>query len=447
MIYQRVFSRFRRNCFSILLVTLFLLVPLKPAQSTVYSTSELPDPLEDVGHSPRAAAMASAFTASQGTADSIYWNPAGLATIPTFQLSLVHQSWYSGIFRENITAAFPVNDFGSFGLGADYTGFGTLQGYDGNGDPTTSYQPYRYSLSIGWGTQIIPSLAAGWVATSRMDFQSSDDQSLSGYLSAGFLWCPWTPFRVGAFYSFLNSDALAGMGLLKIGGSWSPVLLKDSPTLFLLDFSLPPYGVYSLQGGMEQNLWENFYARAGYQWEWDNNEIPGLRGITAGVGIRLEDWGLDYAFIPYGDLGTSQTLGLTYFFPAPLASPAIPASPLPPKPKTTIAPGAAFKPAESLLPGDKLVNVQVNIQLPQDSGEEPPSPVDPQIKEAISLLVQQVSKNPKDPQGWNNLGNLYWKIGRKDFAAQCFEEILQLQPANQALKDWLDHYKKAHANN
>jgi hypothetical protein len=423
---------------SFILGMVFFPLPLFSSSTTVYSTVELPDPLEDVGHSPRGAAMASAYTAAEGLADSLYWNPAGLSTILSPQISMIHQAWYSGFFRENFISAFPIPHTGAFGVGADYTGYGTLQGYDNNGNPTSSYQPSRYSLSIGWGARLIRPLAIGWVATGRLDSQSSDYHPLSGYVSGGILWSGWKPFRVGAFYSFLNSDDSADMGLLKIGGSWYTELYKDSPTLILLDFSLPPHGVYSLQAGMEQNLWDNFYARAGYQWAWDNNDINGLTGLTAGIGLRFEDWGLDYAFIPYGDLGTSQTLGLTYSFPY--------ITPHPPQKTVPAAPRAAFKPADTLLPGDRLVNVEVKVQLPSGSGSQFATAEDPELQYAIKQQVEKVAQHPKDAKAWYNLATLYWKAGKRAFTAQCFEEILQLQPQNQAIKDWLDKNRQERSN-
>ncbi|MEK7745767.1 MAG: hypothetical protein AAB576_03810, partial [Elusimicrobiota bacterium] len=37
-------------------------------------------------------------------------------------------------------------------------------------------------------------------------------------------------------------------------------------------------------------------------------------GITAGVGWRFRDFMLDYAFVPYGDLGISHRISVTWQF-------------------------------------------------------------------------------------------------------------------------------------
>jgi hypothetical protein len=352
-----------------------------------------------------------------------------MGSIADPQLFLNHQSWFGDLFRENFMTAIPFSKAGVLGLGADYTGYGTLQGYNSIGDPTQTYQPYRISLSLGWAFPFLPHLSLGVAGTGLLDFQSTDYQTISEYLTAGFLWKGLSPVKWGASYSFANSSAPVEMGLLKVGASCPQTLLAQSPTLFLLDFSLPPHGVYALQAGVEQTLWSDIFVRAGYDWEWTNNYITGFRGLTAGLGIRWEEWQLDYAFIPDGGLGSSQTVGLSYFFPQ---SPA--------QPTTSTAPGASFKPANDLLPGDKIVKVEVDLSLPKDTSPET-GPVQPELAEKIHLWVQKVAQNPQDAGYWNSLGNLYWQAGRADFALQCFGEVLQLQPANQALKDWLEKVK------
>jgi len=423
----------RLDCLAFFLI--FILIRPLLADTTVYTTVELPDPLQDVGHSPRAAALASAYTASEGTVDSLDWNPAGMASISDPQLSLNHQSWFGDLYRENIMAAIPFSKAGVLGLGVDYTGYGTLQGFNTSGDPTQTYQPYRVSLSLGWAFPFLPNLFLGAAGTGLLDFQSSDYQNISEFLTAGFLWKGLPPIQLGASYSFANSSAPIEMGLLKIGASCPQTFMMKNPTLFLVDLSLPPHGVYSLQAGVEQTLWSDFFARIGYAWEWTNNYITGFRGLTAGLGIRWEEWRLDYAFIPNGDLGSSQTVGLSYFFPqAPTPKSAAP------------EPGAAFKPAKELLPGDRVVNVEVNLTLPKDATPLDTGPVQPELAEKIKNLVQVVAQDPKNAGHWDVLGNLYWQAGRPSYAVQCFEEVLQLQPSNQALKDWLEKYKNIRSN-
>ena len=91
------------------------------------------------------------------------------------------------------------------------------------------------------------------------------------------------------------------------------------------------------------------------------------------------------------------------------------------------------------------MNVEVDLSLPKDTSPSAQGPVSPQLAENIGNLAKKVAQNPANVQAWNTLGNLYWQAGRADYAVQCFGEVLQLQPSNQGLKDWLDRYKKIHS--
>ena len=53
-------------------------------------------------------------------------------------------------------------------------------------------------------------------------------------------------------------------------------------------------------------------GRAGYNTE--NINTGGLNGFTAGVGIRYRDYSIDYAFVPYGDLGSTDRVSISVAF-------------------------------------------------------------------------------------------------------------------------------------
>jgi hypothetical protein len=43
-------------------------------------------------------------------------------------------------------------------------------------------------------------------------------------------------------------------------------------------------------------------------------DTAGFNGVTAGVGFTYKDYQLDYAYVPYGDLGGTQRTSLTIRF-------------------------------------------------------------------------------------------------------------------------------------
>src|ERR1039458_9563464 len=110
------------------------------AGQITYSTAFIPFPLEATDQSPRAAGLASAFTCAEGDSSCLYYNPAGLATVTDPQISLVHQSLLANLSRENISGGLGLGKAGGLAFGADYLGYGILQGYDVNGLSTAPYQ-------------------------------------------------------------------------------------------------------------------------------------------------------------------------------------------------------------------------------------------------------------------------------------------------------------------
>jgi len=402
------------------------------AAQTVYTTVQIPYPLENMGHSPRALALGSAYSAAEGDASCLYWNPAGLDGLPSGEISLIHESWLADISQETFLASLPLAKLGTLALGANYLNFGSLDGYDNLGESTAASHPFRGSLALGWGGTLWHGLSLGLSGKGFYQSLTSDLNSVCGSLTAGFLWRVLPTLRVGAFYTFLASASAPDLGLFKLGETWAVSILKGSPTLFVMDFSMPPKGVYLLQGGVEQVFLSRFFARVGYQQELRDNQIQGFRGLTAGAGIDWEGFDLDYSYIPDGDLGFAQMLGLTYHFPEP-------------KPKAASSGSAlSFKPPAEITSADRVVQVEVHFDLPSSPNSGAPTQVSPGLQKDLDEASSKVQANPKDAKAWVALGNLYWQAGQPEFTLQSFEEALKLEPQNTQLKAWLDQYHRIH---
>jgi tetratricopeptide (TPR) repeat protein len=61
--------------------------------------------------------------------------------------------------------------------------------------------------------------------------------------------------------------------------------------------------------------------------------------------------------------------------------------------------------------------------------------------EAVKAYVDWIGKNPRDAQAWWELGVLYYRLGKKEYAVKCFESVLNLDPGNKNLADWLKKNK------
>ena len=347
------------------------------------------------------------------------------------ELSVVHESWLSDMSQETFLASLSLGKAGALAIGANYLNLGTLDGYDASGDASSPLHPFRGSLAFGWGGTLAHDLSVGLGGKTFYQSLTTGTESLCGSLTAGIIWRALPTLRLGAYYSFLASADSPDLGLLKIGETWSIPFLKESPTLLLFDFSLPPKGVYLIQAGVEQKILSKFFARLGYQQELRDNQIEGFRGLTVGLGVELEGFDLDYSYLPNGALGFSQMVGLTYHFAGE-------------KPKVPKESALSFKPPSETTSLDKVVQIEVHFELPESSAANGSAVISPEIQKKLDLANQKVQANPKDPAAWVVLGNLYWQTGQPEFTVQSFEEALKLNPGNEQIRAWLDNYRKLH---
>jgi hypothetical protein len=281
----------------------------------VNSVASLADPLDNNGGGARAEGMGSAFVGVADDAETLLWNPAGLGLLPTAELELDHNSWIAGILQETGIITFPAGELGGFGLDADYVNYGTLNSYDENGNQTGVYSPYRFGLGAGWGKELLPGFSAGLSLNgSTQDIDGSSYSDLSGNLGA--LWCPMPNLRIGLAYNNLGTQ-VAGYALdssLNGGASYRFDLTQNNRLLLTGAASWEPQGVNRLQVGAEDTIQSTLALRIGYQDNLATTDISGLAGLSAGLGLILGGLTVDYAFVPYGDLGDSNRISLGYKF-------------------------------------------------------------------------------------------------------------------------------------
>ena len=222
---------------------------------------------------------------------------------------------------------------------------------------------------------------------------------------------------------------------------------KTDSLLTALSGYYEPGGVSRLQGGVEAGFQKSYFLRAGYQLPLSDNQITGFSNFSAGAGIRFGRVTLDYAYLPYGNLGASQRISLTYDFLNPTPVPARPitvlAPPLPAKPVTVVV-TAVPTPAPSVTPGPPKPNVQVHFVIPAIA-------LTPDSGVGNFALEEKYEKateaNPNDAVAWRNLGLAYWNAGKTGLSLQCFEQALRLNPSDRELKTWLELYRAKHPPN
>jgi tetratricopeptide (TPR) repeat protein len=400
---------------------------------TLYAANSLVQPLNDTGGSARALAMGSAFVGVADDSSALLWNPAGLGVMKEGQLALHTDSWLVGTFQESLVVGMPAGNMGGFGVMASYLDYGTFQGRDASGNITSNYTANKAGFSLGWGKLLAPGFSMGLALNGTQQAVLGNSYLLAAG-SLGLLFDIDPHLRFGtALIDFGGNQAQGWVtSAIRAGFSYKTSFSSSHSFLLSLGGTLEPQGVDRLEVGAEYAFRSQYFLRVGYDYYFQDNLIEGIQGFTAGAGIRLGDLQLDYAYLPYGDLGTSNQISLSYLFPQAKPQPAAVSNPG--------APPALFKPEAGTDAPKNVLTMQFDV---------PPDPLaqaqtlDGQGRtvEAMRIYEYYLKQNGQDANAWYYLGADYYKLDQKSYAVMCFEKVLKLKPDFQGLADWLQKYK------
>jgi hypothetical protein len=213
--------------------------------------------------------------------------------------------------HEYVAGAYGLEGIGTFGLAFDYWGSGAIQAVNIRGESIPGYvfSAADWSLNLGYGRSISDfSVGLG------LKFIHQQHESLS--TSA------WA-FDVGAMYKTPLKGLRAGISVANIGTKAK--LYEESYNLPLQarlgwrydisivgvtqDFIISGTEKPGIAAGAECRPVEILALRVGYR---TGSDYDGFSGLRAGLGISWQGIGVDYAFAPYGKLGASHRVSISY---------------------------------------------------------------------------------------------------------------------------------------
>jgi outer membrane protein OmpA-like peptidoglycan-associated protein len=259
----------------------------------------------------RAVAMGGAYTALASDSSALLYNPSGLARVRLNEATFMHNRYLQGASQEYAAFASPRG----WGLQANFLSFGSLSrttyaNPDGSGLGEASLTDM--ALGAGYARPLAAWLAVG--AGGKYIQETIDGtraRSLAADLGA-MLFLPALP------------GLSAGICLQNAGPSVRFQTAKENLPLQLRSgaaFEVEAFGTKNtvaldllkgrsqgpvLAAGAESRLAGPLAVRAGFC----TGNDAGL-GVTAGFGLAFESWGMDYAFVPMGDLGSAHRLSAT----------------------------------------------------------------------------------------------------------------------------------------
>ena len=272
-------------------------------------------PLDPALGSARAKAMGSAFVGMADDASALWWNPVGLGQLAAPQLSAHYNQWLVDTSQGSLVFATPIEEGYGLGLGINYVSLGQFENRASNGVLTGTSSADEWDMVGGYCMELSPKLWAGLSLQGHFESLAGiGDQAYSG--SLGILWAVQPEFKLGLCLNQIGwaSSGSATSSALRLGGSEDLSLGKDNQLLLALAGELDGGSLGRLQIGAEDKLFKVISVRAGYQWMSTDMQLQWTSGLQAGVGFTLQGVRLDCAIQPFGDLGTTNLISLTYQF-------------------------------------------------------------------------------------------------------------------------------------
>ncbi|MFH1415549.1 MAG: PorV/PorQ family protein [Elusimicrobiota bacterium] len=266
----------------------------------------------------RAAGMGEAYCAAYGNPDAVYWNPAGLSSIRDMQISAMHAVWFEDIFYDYLTFAYPGRK-GVAAVSVNYLGMDPIAGYYNTGAASgEQYSPYDIIIIIS-GAKVINSNMCG-INIKFIQSAIDDEKALAfagdiGYMKGFmddrlFFGCSLQNAGMGIKYREISEPLPLN---IKSGICYSAVPERLS---IYFDSNFPIDNSPSVHAGGEYNMrvaGMDCWLRTGYRTS-TLNDLGVTSGLSFGGGLGLAGVVVDYAWVPYGSLGSTHRISFRYTF-------------------------------------------------------------------------------------------------------------------------------------
>ncbi len=260
---------------------------------------------------PRSSALGSSYAGIADDPGAAFFNPAGLAGIEGIEASLSYQRPYGLSFFDEFAGAvvLPLNQYGVAALSVQNFSV-NYQGNDLSAERAlalsygaTVLQDIHTSLAIGltgkWLYWKLGDTVPGATGT-----PVSLGQASTFGLDVGVQASLWRRTRVGAAIVNVNNPTL---------GDPTP---HDLPQIFRAGISYEPTPTVATVIGAERILGQDVEFGAGVE-AWVFPELALRVGInsnpnrfTAGIGLRIRQFGLDYAFLTHPQLPSTHQVSI-----------------------------------------------------------------------------------------------------------------------------------------
>lgn len=256
----------------------------------------------------RPAALGGAYAAAAQDANALLYNPAGLAGIEHHQATFQHTEHFENVTQEYGAIALKQG----FGFMINTLSFGKIQRTtvsNPRGTGLGTFGVLDWAVSLGYGRKFRGGFVNVGLAVKYLREKIDTVKAKAGAVDIGVMLHPSPSVSFGLAVQNLGpkarfQSAKEALPLnVKAGLAWQ--FLNSG--LFVTDINLPKHGSLTIHIGGEYVAYKMLALRIGY-----NGRNDAGSGITAGGGFQFSNLSIDYAFVPYGDLGNSHRMSLSY---------------------------------------------------------------------------------------------------------------------------------------
>ncbi|MBN2379613.1 PorV/PorQ family protein [candidate division WOR-3 bacterium] len=320
-------------------LTVLLLVSTVAFAQFTGSIGTTANPLLKIGFGPRAAAMGNAYVGLSTDITGLWWNPAGLNQLNTYEAMASHHEWFHGIRDEFLALIWPQSPKNTYSFGLNFTSITGIEWWGADNRPGDDGTEVAYisayeAMFIGAFTRQITNQFGVGVSVKGMFESLYGSSGFGGGLDVGLHYKASPVISLGAVLQNLGAMAYGGRTCMtpiqaQVGAALTLENLMNGAN-FLLDVQVPLDNNVSVHVGAEVWPLEILAVRIGYQTgpqslfkkidttgTVSTSEQVGLgplAGLTGGVGVVLDQYRVDYTIAPYGALGLTHRIALIAAF-------------------------------------------------------------------------------------------------------------------------------------
>ncbi len=261
----------------------------------------------------RSAAMGGAYTALANDSNALLYNPGALGMVPRTEATFMDNQYFQSVTQEYVGFA----SSNGFGFNLNHLGFGSVgrTTYNNPGGTGDSTGLDDWAVSAGYGHQIVESLSVG--AGVKYIRESIDASAAVGFaVDVGAMYkTPFVPGltlgaalqNMGPTVTFVTANENLPLNV-RLGAGYDFTVWGHENTVSL-DLTRERSQNVLVGFGVESRLISVLPLRFGFT----TTNDAGL-GITAGFGYIWGRASFDYAIAPYGDLGLTNRISVTFHF-------------------------------------------------------------------------------------------------------------------------------------